>query len=379
MCAYRGRSKRYPCIPQPSDGARCASGILAGRATNRSSARAVTGGTSRCLERHHPFIGFNGYFRWHMNDIWMKCWLMPSDIGSKAKTDVFGNSTSMSFWESKLQRFLHPDRPQRENRWNYGGCSVYTSFFSPFNGALSCPFLLKTYEAVCSNYISMNWPIFKSTATPNIWCDFPQHAPFPWFSSLPSAYRMCAWVEMASTLRDQIPECLRWMSTSIAWVGRRNVSKPSWVTTGIPLVGWSCCTLTKKSGRWSNSHSTHRDVTRWLVREWSPHGLISAIFRLANFYIWVTHHSAERRFFGDNSAADHRRIHPVQPWDFRLLVLFRSESEASVATWNKLRFMIHCLVGSTCLFLLGPAISQVFASDLQLQSRFCLLVVGPLV
>ena len=224
----------------------------------------------------------------------------------------------------------------------------------------------------------MNWPIFKSTATPNIWCDFPQHAPFPWFSSLPSAYRMCAWVEMASTLRDQIPECLRWMSTSIAWVGRRNVSKPSWVTTGIPLVGWSCCTLTKKSGRWSNSHSTHRDVTRWLVREWSPHGLISAIFRLANFYIWVTHHSAERRFFGDNSAADHRRIHPVQPWDFRLLVLFRSESEASVATWNKLRFMIHCLVGSTCLFLLGPAISQVFASDLQLQSRFCLLVVGPL-
>ena len=38
-----------------SDGARCASGILTRRATNRSSARAVTGRTSRCLERHHPF------------------------------------------------------------------------------------------------------------------------------------------------------------------------------------------------------------------------------------------------------------------------------------------------------------------------------------
>ena len=99
------------------------------------------GGTSRCLERHHPFIGFNGYFGWHMNDIWMKCWLMPSDIGSKAKTDVFGNSTSMSFWESKLQRFLHPDRPQRENRWNYGGCSVYTiSFFFSVQWGTFLPF-----------------------------------------------------------------------------------------------------------------------------------------------------------------------------------------------------------------------------------------------
>ena len=289
------------------------------------------------------------------------------------------------FWEFNIHEFLGVQTakipapgpsPTGKSLTLWGMFCLHHHFFFSVQWGTFLPF--PSFD-IWSSLFKLHIHELKSTATPNIWCDFPQHAPFPWFSSLPSAYRMCAWVEMASTLPDQIPECLRWMSTSIAWVGRRNVSKPSWVTTGIPLVGWSCCTLTKKSGRWSNSHSTHRDVTRWLVREWSPHGLISAIFRLANFYIWVTHHSAERRFFGDNSAADHRRIHPVQPWDFRLLVLFRSESEASVATWNKLRFMTHCLVGSTCLFLLGPAISQVFASDLQLQSRFCILVVGPLV
>ena len=177
MFAYRGRSKRYPCIPQPSDGARCASGILAGRATNRSSARAVAGGTSRCLERHHPFIGFNGYFGWHINDIWMKCWLMPSDIGSKAKTDVFGNSTSMSFWESKLQRFLHPDRPQRENRWHYGVCSVYTTIFfflRSMGHFLALSFFWHTKQSVQTTY-----PWIEIYSNPQYLMWFPTTCPLP--------------------------------------------------------------------------------------------------------------------------------------------------------------------------------------------------------